>query len=239
VHPAQRLRRQDQVRIRTRAEQRRADSEEAGIGVDLVGAEIERRPHEHVPEAFDGGVARTKAAQHGAEGLARLRARAAATGRDDGDPHPVAQRQMRVGQQGSDAGLHVGAAAVLVVDGQDEPSTHVRGAFTDAIEEPEVLAEAAEGDVLAVVRRRGRVALPLRQRLHRTAEGRPRLVHGHVVTGVDELQCSRQSRQTAADDRRLHQSPRPTMRSFVSADSRGGPSKTSKPRSSIRSSVSR
>ena len=92
--------------------------------------------------------------------------------------------------------------------------------------------------MLAVVRRRIGIALPFRQRLHRAAERRPRLVDRHVVAAVDEVERSRESGQTAADDRGLHrQSPRATTASFAGAESRVRSPKTSQPLASIRSSV--
>src|SRR5579864_5520486 len=92
VHRAERLAREDQVSVAARPEERGANREQAGAGVDLVCAEIERRADEDVPEAIDGEIARTEAPQHYAERLARARLRAAAARRDDWDAQPVAQR---------------------------------------------------------------------------------------------------------------------------------------------------
>ena len=94
--------------------------------------------------------------------------------------------------------------------------------------------------MLAVVGRRRRVALALGQRLHRAAEGRPRLEQLDLPAGVDELERGGETGEPSTDDDRPHRRrPCPTMRSFESADSFGGPPKTSKPVASIRSSVSR
>src|SRR5262245_36130996 len=73
----------------------------------------------------------------------------------------------------------------------------------DPGEEPRVSLEAAERDVLAVVRRRGRVLPSFGQRLHRAAERRPRLVQDDLVARVDELERGRQPGEPPADDRDL------------------------------------
>jgi hypothetical protein len=82
--------------------------------------------------------------------------------------------------------------------------------------------------VLAVVGRRLGIALAPRQRLHRPAERRPGLVQLDLVAGVGELERSAEPGQTPAHHSDLHRSsPAPTMRSFVSGESRREPSKTS------------
>ena len=221
VHPAERLQRQDEIGVAARAEERRAHGEEPGRGVDLVRAEIERRPDEDVPEAVDGRVARAEPPQHRAERLAGSRLRTAATRGDDGDAEPVAQRHVRVGEEAGQARLDVGARAVLGEHRQREPRAQIRTALADAVEEAEVLGEAAERDVLPVVGRRLGIAVALRQRLHGAAERRARLVHGHVDAGVDELERGGEAREPAADDRDLHRSsPRATTASFAGVDSR-------------------
>ncbi len=93
--------------------------------------------------------------------------------------------------------------------------------------------------MLAVVGRWLGVALALGERLDCAAERRPRLVERDGVTLVGELQRGREAGQTASDNGDVHgrMTPAPTIRSFVSGDSCGGPPNTSKPRSSIRSSV--
>ena len=100
-------------------------------------------------------------------------------------------------------------------------------ALADPVEEGEVFREAAERDVLAVVGRRRWVAVPLGQRLHGAAERRARLVERDAVARVRELERRRETGEAAADDGRSHQRPCPTIRSFVSADRCGGPTKTS------------
>ena len=93
--------------------------------------------------------------------------------------------------------------------------------------------------MLAVVGRRLRVSVALGERLHRTAQRRPRLVERDGVALVGELQRGREPREPASDDGEVHGriAPAPTIRSFVKGDSCGGPSNTSNPRSSMRSSV--
>ena len=94
--------------------------------------------------------------------------------------------------------------------------------------------------MLAVVGRRRGVALPLGQRLDRAAEGRPRFEQPDLPAGVHELERGREPREAAADDGGSHRrNPCPTIFSFESVESFGGPPKTSQPPASIRSSVSR
>ena len=63
--------------------------------------------------------------------------------------------------------------------------------------------------MLAVVGRRGRIALTLGQRLHRAAERRPRLVERDRVALVGELERGREAGEPASDDSRLHLSSPP------------------------------
>ena len=89
-------------------------------------------------------------------------------------------------------------------DRQVEREAAVRASFADAVEEAQVLGEAAERDVLAVVGRRRRIALALRQRLHGAAERRPCLVERDGVALVDELEGGGEPGQATSDDRDLH-----------------------------------
>ena len=93
--------------------------------------------------------------------------------------------------------------AALVDHRQAQRLAAERARLADPGEEPLVGREAAERDVLAVVGRRRRVALALRQRLHRAAERRPRLVEHDLVPAVDQLERSRQAGEATADDRDL------------------------------------
>ena len=94
--------------------------------------------------------------------------------------------------------------------------------------------------MLAVVRRRLRISLPLRQRLDGAAERRPRLEHGHVRARVDEIERGREPGETAADDDRPHRtSPLATTASFAGAERRVFSPNTSKPFASMRSRVAR
>ena len=84
------------------------------------------------------------------------------------------------------------------------------------------------------------VALPARQGLDGAAERRPGFVQRDIVAVVSQVERRRQPGEPAAHHGDLHlRSPAPTMRSFVSRESRSEPSKTSNPRASIRSSVAR
>ncbi len=61
--------------------------------------------------------------------------------------------------------------------------------------------------MLAVVRRRLRVALALRQRLHGAAERRARLEQRHLGARVDEVERRREAGEAAPDDRRPYRHP--------------------------------
>src|SRR5262249_16331992 len=129
-------------------------------------------------------------------------------------------------------------ASALVDHGQlERQPLHLSGA-ADPFEEREVLGEAAERDVLAVVGWWLRIAFTLGQRLHLAAERRPCLVKGHFVAAVHELPRGSGPGQAAPDYRGPHRaSAAPTTRSFATGESVGAPPKTSNPSASIRSSV--
>ena len=75
---------------------------------------------------------------------------------------------------------------------------------TDLVDELEIGGAATKCDVLSVVRRRARIAFPLRKGLHRPAEGRPRLEEMDVVRLFRQLESGSEPGETAADDRDLH-----------------------------------
>src|SRR5207244_1162033 len=130
--------------------------------------------------------------------------------------------------------------AALVDHRQLEPEPLGGAGFADPVEEAEVLGEAAERDVLAVVGRRLWVAVAVRESLDGAAEGRSRLEHGDLVPSVHELERGGEAGEPASDDGCFHRASAPTTtRSFVTGDSDGGPPKTSKPFFSIRSRVER
>ena len=135
---------------------------------------------------------------------------------------------MPVAQERERAGAHVGDRAVLGDHRQVErPAAHA-GGRADPLQERQVLREAAERDVLAVVGRRVRVSLASRQRLHRAAERRPRLVERDVGAAVDEVERGREPGQPASDHRDHHaSSPRATIASFDRVEGRTSPSNTS------------
>ena len=144
---------------------------------------------------------------------------------------------MRVTQKSSHGRPYRCDAPILGDDRQREAPAHVRRALADAVEECEVLGEASERDVLAVVGRGFRIPVARGQRLHGAAERRARLVHGHLCARVDEVEPSGQPGETAADHRHLHRtSSRATTASFAGVESRHDSSKTSKPFASMRSS---
>ncbi len=169
-----------------------------------------------------------------------VRARVPTAGRNERDPDAVSQRQVAIAQQRAQPRLDCRDRPVRVEHGQGEPHAQVRAALADPLEEAQVLGEAAERDVLAVVGRRLRIALAVGQRLDGAAERRPSLVDGDGMPGVDQVERRGQPRQAAADDRDLHgRSPRATTASLRGVESRVFSPKTSKPLASIRSSVSR
>ena len=143
-------------------------------------------------------------------------------------PEAVAQRQVPVAEQVErTVGDHRDAA--LLVEHRELEGTPVERSGRAG--EPEELlpgGEAAEADVLAVVGRRRRVALPLRQRLHRAAERRARLEQRHLLARPDQTERGRETGEPAADHDAPHRRrPPPTMRSFWSGERCGGPAKTS------------
>ena len=93
---------------------------------------------------------------------------------------------------------------VLVDHGQLEPQAPDRARLPDPLEEAQILGEAAEGDVLAVVGRRRRVAVSLRQGLDGSAECRARLEQGHVGAGVEAVERGGEPGQATPDHRHSH-----------------------------------
>ena len=240
VHCTERPRGQHEIGVVARTEQRGANGEQSGVRIGLVRAEIQRRPDEHVPEAFDRTRGGAESPQQRAERLAFARLRTAAARRDDRNQQPLAQGQMRVGDQRRQAGPDRRVRAVLADHRQSERPPQVRPALADPLEKLEVLRKTAERDVLAVVGRRNRIAFAFRQRLHRSSQCRPRLEQRDVVARIHELERGGAAGEPAADDDGLHRrQPSPTIRSFASAERCVGPAKTSKPEASIRSSVAR
>src|SRR5712691_2566854 len=131
-------------------------------------------------------------------------------------------------------------AATLVDHREAQPLASERSVLPDPGKEAPVGLEAAERDVLAVVRRRRRVAFALGQRLDGAAEGGPRLVKDDLVSCVDQPERRREACEPSSHNRDPQgKKLAPTIRSFVSRESRGGPSKTANPLASIRSSVAR
>src|SRR5919197_1868193 len=172
--------------------------------------------------------------------VARPRVEAAETQQRAQDAQAVARTQVRVAEDRESARSDDRRRPVPVDHGQREPRAPHGGRLTDLVEECEVLAEAAERDVLAVVGRRLRIVFTLRKRLHGAAQSRTRLEQRDVVTVLQQLERRSEARQTTSDDNRLQRrSPSPTMRSFVNAERCGGSSNTSNPADSMRSSVAR
>jgi len=122
----------------------------------------------------------------------------------DCDPNAVAKREVAITKQRAEAVADLRCAATLVDHGQLERQPPDVVAAPDPLEELQILGEAAERDVLAVVRRRLGITLPLRQRLHLAAKSRPGLEQGHVMAGVDELQRRREPGQAAPNHDCLH-----------------------------------
>ena len=111
---------------------------------------------------------------------------------------------MSIGQHARQRRADLRDLPVCVNDRQSEPRPQIRTALADALEKAEVLGEAAERDVLPVVRRRLGIALARRECLHRAAERRPRLVEDDVRARVHELERRGEPCQATADDRHPH-----------------------------------
>ena len=200
------------------------------LGARLRASQVERRPDEDVPEAVDRALALAEPAQDVGERLAvvlpRVELLQPEQRADEREPLPHAQvavAQQRVGPLGDR-----GDPAALVDHRQREPDPPHRRRLTGERDELRPRGEAGERDVLAVVGRRRGVALPLGQRLHRAAEGRPRLEHGHLVALLAEPECGREAREAAAYHDDSHRSsPPPTIASLRAAERCGLPAKTS------------
>ena len=147
---------------------------------------------------------------------------------------------MPVGEERGERRTDLGDGAILGEHRQGESLPDVGPGFADPVEKAEVLREAAERDVLAVVGRRIRIALALRQRLYRATERRTSLVERHVDACVDEVERRGETGQSAADNGSPHRTrPRATTASLLRVERRHDRSKTSKPFSSMRSSCPR
>jgi hypothetical protein len=240
VHLAERPRRQEQVGVGTPAEECRPHGEHPRLRARLVHAQVEGRAHEDVPEAIDRHVRGAVAAKERPERLAIMRSRTSHARGHEREAQAVPERQVPVREERRQAGLDLGDGAVFPDDGQHERLPPNRASLADPLEEAEVLREAAERNVLPVVRSGLRIAFAPRQGVHRAAEPRASFVEHHLVALLDKLERCAETRETPSDDGDSHRrSPAPTMRSFVSGESRTEPSKTSNPRASIRSSVAR
>ena len=209
----------------------------------LVRREVQRRADEDVPERADRRL-RLAETEHEecAERLLVTRTRIDAAEAKERSKHakPVRRKEVRVTQNRECARSNDCRASELVDHRQRETRAPQRSRLIDVPQEAEVLGEAAKRDVLTVVRRRPRITLALGECLDRAAQGRPSFEERDFVTRFQELERSRAAGEPTPDDHGLHRRrPSPTIRSFVSADRCGGPSKMSKPAASIRSSVAR
>src|SRR6185503_16474514 len=96
-----------------------------------------------------------------AEGLGLAGCESGQPREQDGDPDPVANREVAIAKQRTEAVADLRRAAALVNHGQLERQPPDVLAAPDPLEELQILGEAAERDVLAVVGRRLGIALPL------------------------------------------------------------------------------
>jgi hypothetical protein len=110
-----------------------------------------------------------------------VRVELAQTPDDARHPETLAQRQMPVAKERRGAGAEVRHPSVLRDHGKRETKASQRSCLPDALEEANVLRAASERHVLAVVGRRRRIALSLRERLHRAAQRGPRLQQADVM----------------------------------------------------------
>ena len=152
VHPPQRSCGEDDVARCAIGEQSGAHREDAPLGAHVVGAEVQCRPDEDVPEASDRLIRAAELAEQRAEGLLVGSAlRQAAHGLRH--PQPVSQREMAVPEERRGRAADGRRAAVFGDHRQVKGKAAVRPTLADAFEEAEVLGEAAQRDVLAVVGR--------------------------------------------------------------------------------------
>ena len=151
---------------------------------------------------------------------------------DEPDPKTLAESEMTVTQQRRHSRSQMGDAPLFVDHGHRERDAPDRGVLPDAPQKAQVLAATAERNVLAVVGRRGRIALPLRKCLNGAAERRPPLEQGHRRASVDEIERRRQTGEPAPDHHCPHYAasrmrPLPITRSLPNAERLGRAEKTS------------
>jgi len=139
-----------------------------------------------------------------AEGLGLTRRQAGQPREQQGNPKAIAHRQVAIAEEWAEAVADLRGAAAFVDHSQLERYPLDLVSAADPLEERQIVREAAERDVLAVVGRRLGIALPLGQRLHLAAEGRPGLEQRHVVAGVGELERRSESGEAAADHDCFH-----------------------------------
>src|SRR5262245_52122196 len=195
VHGPERPGGEDHVRGRRLSEQCRPHGEDAHRRARLVGAEVERRTDEYVPDAVDLEVGSAEPAEECSDRLAVYAFRAAEREQRSDDLDALAPRKVAVAEDRERRAADRGDAGVFADDRELEPATPVGAALADSVEEREVLGEAPERDVLPVVRRRRRVAVTLRERLHRTSQRRPGLEERDVVRRVGKLESGGQARE--------------------------------------------
>jgi hypothetical protein len=92
----------------------------AGPGVDLVGAQIEPGPDEDVPEALDRRRRLPMPPEKLAEGLGLAGFESGQPREQDGDPEPVANREVAIAKQRAGGRSRSSRAAALVNHGQLE-----------------------------------------------------------------------------------------------------------------------
>src|SRR5918996_1096780 len=219
--------------VPARAEERGLHREDGRRRAHLLAPQVERRADEDIPEAIDRGLGLTQAAQERRERLAvlLLRPEPCETPSHARNTKPIADREVAVTQQGQGPRPDLSHGAVFGDRGQGEPAAPDGLRLPDVLEEAEVLREAAQRDVLAVVGRRVRIALAPGERLDGAAERWPRLHHGDLVASAHELERRREARQPPADDDRPHSAA--TARTLPAAERRGRSLKTSKSRARI------
>ena len=171
MHLPERCHRQDEIARRTAGTQCAEDREARDLGFHLVGPQIQAGPDENVPEALDRRHGLPVTPEELAEGLALPRRQSRQSRQEQSDPQAVAEDEVPVTEERTEAVADLRGPAALVDHGQLERPTSDVVRAADPLEEAEILGEAAERDVLAVVRGRIGIALALGQRLHLAAEG--------------------------------------------------------------------
>ena len=133
-----------------------------------------------------------------------LRSHLAEALRDEADSEAVSRRQVAVAQERHHSRAEVSNAPTLVDHGHRQPNPTDRGSLPDPSQEAQVLAAAAERDVLPVVRWWRRITVALGERLNCAAERRSCLEQRDRRSLVGKIERRRETGEPATDHDGAH-----------------------------------